>query len=80
MKNRVEFFSSKNGRDFCGISKIDLVDGDVFGDGEDVRPLDLRIVKVVEIVDDRHIVAIRDQFFNQMRADEPGPTGDQNSH
>src|ERR1700730_11768055 len=50
MKNRAELFLTENIRDFFAITKIDIVNGDVFGDRRNVRAFDLRIVKIVEIV------------------------------
>ena len=52
----------------------------VLRDCGDVRPLDLRIVKLVKIIEDRHLMPSSEQFLGKMRADEPGAACHQNSH
>ena len=46
----------------------------------DIGLLDLWVVKVVKIVENRNGVAGRKQLFDEMRADEPRTTRDKNSH
>ncbi len=60
MENRVEFFFSKHIRDLFAIPKIDIVQTNVFRDRGNVRALDLRIVKIVEVVEDRDVVTVRE--------------------
>jgi hypothetical protein len=60
MRDGIEFFSVKKQIHRCGISQIDSVYRDFPGDALNIRPLDLRIVKVVEVVENRDIVAGRE--------------------
>jgi hypothetical protein len=46
----------------------------------DVRALDGRVVKVVEVVEDRDFVAEREAFLDKMRADETSAAGHENLH
>jgi hypothetical protein len=57
-----------------------MVNTHVFGETGDISPLDLRIVEIVEVIEDGHPVSRREQSFNEMGADETSPTCDQNSH
>ena len=57
-----------------------MVNDHVFGETGDICLLDLRIVKIVEIIEDRHGVSRREQPFNEMGTDETSPSCDQNSH
>ena len=48
--------------------------------GFDVETLERRVVVVVEVVEDRDLVAPLTQRDDQVRADETGPAGDQDVH
>jgi hypothetical protein len=47
--------------------------------GCQVADLDLHIVEVVEVVEGHDLVPLAQQRFAQMRPDEPGAAGDQNT-
>jgi hypothetical protein len=57
-----------------------MMDFDVVRNASDVLPLNLRIIKIVEIVEDGHFVTGGKQLFGKMRSDKTGATGDENSH
>jgi hypothetical protein len=57
-----------------------MVNGHIFGETGDICLLDLRIVEIVEVIEDHHGVSCREQSFNEMGADETGPACDQDSH
>src|SRR5437762_13774843 len=52
----------------------------IFGETGDICVLDLRIVKIVEVIQDGHFAPGREQFFDQVRADETRAASDKNSH
>ena len=52
----------------------------IFGDGSDVRALDLRIVEIIKVIKDGDVMTAREEFFDKVRADESGAAGDENSH
>jgi hypothetical protein len=62
------------------VSKIDMVNGHIFGEAGNVCLLDSPIVKIVEIIEDYDCVSGRQQVFDEMGADETGTACDQNSH
>ena len=57
-----------------------MVNDHVFGETGDICLLDLRIVKIVEVIQDGHFAPGREQFFDQVRADETRAASDKNSH
>jgi hypothetical protein len=57
-----------------------MVNGHVFGETANVRPLDLRIVKIIEVIEDDDRVSCREQVFSEMGADETSSACDQDSH
>jgi hypothetical protein len=54
--------------------------GHIFGETGDICLLDLRIVKIVEVIQDDDGVSCREQAFNEMGANETGTACDQDSH
>jgi hypothetical protein len=60
MGDRIEFLALKKKIYRGTVAQIDAMDRKVTGDGLDVRPFNLRIVKVVEVVEDRDFVAGRE--------------------
>ena len=58
MKDGVELFVSEDLRDLIGSAKIDIVHRDLLCDRRNIRALDLRIVKIVKIVEDRDTVSV----------------------
>ena len=57
MRDHIEFFSPEYLRDFLAVAKIDIVHCDIFRDRGNIRALDLRIVKIVEIIEDRDVMS-----------------------
>src|SRR5215470_15709551 len=80
MHDRVQFFVVKNTSHRVALAKIDVANGYVFCKTSNVRLLDLRIVKIVEVIQDDHLMARQEQLLNKMRADEARATRDQDSH
>jgi hypothetical protein len=73
MHNRIHFFAAKHCSDRVALSKIDLANGYVFCKASNIRVLDLRIVKIIEIVQDDDFVPHSEQLLGKMRPDEAGP-------
>jgi hypothetical protein len=80
MHDGVYFFAAKHGSHRVVLSKIDVANGYVFCKTSNVRVLDLRIVKIIEIVHDDDFMPTSEQFLNQMRPDKAGTACDQDSH
>ena len=80
MHDGVYFFAAKHGSHLVVLSKIDVANGYVFCKTSNVRVLDLRIVKIIEIVHDDDFMPTSEQFLNQMRPDKAGTACDQDSH
>ena len=57
-----------------------MVNGHIFGESGDICLLDLRIVEIVEVIEDHDGVSYREQSFNEMGADKTGSACDQDSH
>jgi hypothetical protein len=76
----VYFFAAKHSSHRVALSKIDVANGYVFCDISNVRVLDLRIVKIIEIVQDDDFMPDSKQLLNQMRPDKSGAACDQDSH
>ena len=58
VRDRVEFLLSKQTRDLAGVAKIDIVHRDVFHHHSNVSVFDLRIVKIIEVVEDRDVMSV----------------------
>src|SRR5436309_12785767 len=56
------------------------MNGHIFGETGDVCLLDLRIVEIVEVIEDHDGVSCLEQVFDEMGADKTGSACDQNSH
>ena len=76
----VYFFAAKHGSHRVVLSKIDMANGYIFCETSNVRMLDLRIVKIIEIVHDDDFMPASEQLLNQMRPDKAGTACDQDSH
>ena len=57
-----------------------MVNGYVLDETGNVRVLDLRIVKIVEVIEDDHIMAGREQLLDKMRSNKTRAACHQNSH
>jgi hypothetical protein len=57
-----------------------MVNRHIFGDCGNVCVLDLRIVKIVEVIENGDVVPAREEFFDEMGADKTSATRDEYSH
>ncbi len=48
--------------------------------GDDVCPLNFRIVKIVEVIQDRNLMAGGEEFLDEMRPDKSGAARHENFH
>src|SRR5436305_5472372 len=80
MNDRVHFLAAKHGSHGVVVSKIDVTNGYIFRQPGNVRVLDLRIVRIIKVVQDDDFMPSREQLLSKMRSDETGATCDQNSH
>jgi hypothetical protein len=78
--DRVYFFAVKDSSHQVALAKIDAANAYVFSETGNVRVLNLRIVKIIEIIQDHDFMPSSEQLLNQMRADETCAACDQNSH
>jgi hypothetical protein len=80
MHDGVHFFAAKDTSHRVVLAKIDVANGYVFCETGNIRVLDLRIVKIIEIVQDYDYMPDSEQLLNQMRPDKAGAACDQDSH
>ena len=66
VSDRIEFFPMKQATHRAAVAQIDLMQRDVIHDSSNVCALDLRIVEVVEVIEDRDFVAQREQLLGKM--------------
>jgi hypothetical protein len=76
----VNFFAIKRGSDRVALSKIDVTNGYVSCESSNVRMLNLRIVKIIEIVKNDDLMSYSQQLLDKMRPDKAGTACDQDSH
>src|SRR5215467_13559324 len=72
VRDRVYFFAAKHTSHRVALSKIDVVNGYLFCETGNVRVLDLRIVEIIEIVQDNDFVPDGEQLLGKMRPDKAG--------
>ena len=65
MNDHVDFFATKHSSHRVVLPKIDVANGYVFCETSNVRVLDLRIVKIIEIVKDDDFMPDTEQLLNQ---------------
>jgi hypothetical protein len=80
MRDHVEFFPMKERSQCSIVAQVNLVKGDLILDRSDICALDLRIVKIVEVVENGNVVPSGQDFFGEMRTDKTRPSRNQNSH
>src|SRR4030095_911834 len=80
MHDRLKFFAMKHVPHRRAVAKIDMVNRQVFSNGSNVRVLDLRIVKIIEVVEDGDFVASRQELLDKMRPNKTSAARDENSH
>jgi hypothetical protein len=80
MNDGVCFLAAKDGSHRVVLSKIDVANGYVFCETSNVRMLDLRIVKIIEIVQDNDFMPDGEQLFDKMRSDKAGAARYEDSH
>src|SRR6476660_339952 len=80
MNDRVDLFAMKNFSDPAGVTQVGMMDGDLVANPGNVVMLDLGIVKVVEVVQNRDFMSFTQQLLDQMRANESSAAGNENLH
>src|SRR6185369_4127132 len=80
MNDHIDFFATKHSSHRVVLSKIDVANGYVFCETSNVHLLDLRIVKIIEIVEDDDVMIGSEQLFNQVRPDKASTACHQDSH
>ena len=80
MDDGVDFLAMKNIAYRARVAQIGVIHRYFVRDGGDVSAFYLRIIKVVEVVQDRDLVPAVEQLLDKVRADESGATRDENSH
>src|SRR4029453_13130821 len=76
MHDRLKFFAMKHVPHRRAVPKIDMVNRQVFSNGSNVRVLDLRIVKIIEVVEDGDFGASRQGLLEKMRPNKTSPPCD----
>src|ERR1041385_4508801 len=72
VRDRVHFSAAKHTSHRVAVAKIDLTNAYLFCETGYVRVLDLRIVEVIEIVEDEDFMPGGEQLLGKMRPDETG--------
>jgi hypothetical protein len=80
MHDRVHFFAAKHSSHRVALSKIDVTNVYVFCKTSNIRVLDLRIVKIIEIVQDDDFMTHGEQLLGKMRPDKASTACDYDSH
>src|SRR5205814_8080912 len=76
----VYFFAAKQSSQRVVLSKIDVANSYVFCETSNVRVLDLRIVKIIEIVQDDDFMPDSEQLLGKIRPDKAGAACHHDSH
>lgn len=76
MEDLVEAVPGKKRVDQRRIADVSFDQRDALTDGGDIAMLDGWVVEVVEVIDHDDIVALRQEGFAEVRADEAGAAGD----
>src|ERR1700674_5828195 len=79
VRDGVEFLPMKQQVDRAAVAKVHPMNRDVSRDPGHVRALDLGVVKVVEIVEDRDFMAGYKQLPDESLTNEPRAASNQNS-
>ncbi len=80
MNDRVRPLVFENRSKPVRVTDIELVDADAVLNRCQVTMFDGRVIKVVEIVNDRHRLTACHQPLHHVRSNEPGPACHQHSH
>src|SRR6266487_383950 len=80
VRNCINFLAVKQVSHRRAVPKIDVAHDHVLGKTSNIRVLNLWIVKIIEIVEDDHVVPVRQELLDKMRPDETGAACDQDSH
>src|SRR5262245_60606981 len=76
----IDFVTMKNLGHCTRGAQVALMDRDLVRYGSDVPMFDFRIVKIVEVIQDRNLMASREEFLDKMRPDESGAARHENFH
>src|SRR5215211_6684376 len=80
MRDDIESLAVKQLADSSGVSEVELMDPDVLDDGRQIVSLRLRIIKIVEVIENCDFVTGSQQFLNKVRTNKPRSARDQSSH
>jgi hypothetical protein len=80
MKDGVELLPLHRAKHGVAIANVDLVNRNVRLKAGDIRTLDCRIVKVVEVIDHFDRMAKGEAPFDQVRSDKSSSARDENLH
>src|SRR3954471_5819626 len=80
MRNEIKLFPMKEIFDAIRIPQIELMDPDFVRDGGKVGPLDSRVVKIVEVIEDRDFMTVGEESLDKMRTDKARAAGNQGPH
>src|SRR5262249_50261413 len=78
--DHIYFLAAKHHSHRIVLAQVDVANGYVFCEISNVRVLDPRIVKIIEIVEDHDFMPNSQQLLYKMRPDKTGAACDQNSH
>src|SRR5437773_10520910 len=80
VRDRVHFFAAKHTSHGFAVAKIGAANSYVGGETGNIRMLDTRIVKIVEVIQDDDFMPDSKQVLDKMRADKASTACDQDSH
>src|SRR4030095_9306628 len=80
MRNRLKFLAMKQISHRRAVAKIDVVHGHVIGNTCNVCVFYLRIIKIIEVVEDGDLMSGREQLLDKMRPNETGAACNEDSH
>ena len=80
MHDHFDFLAAKHCSHCVVLSKVDVANGYVFCETSDVRVLDLRVIEIIEIIQDDDFMPHIEQLPGNMRPDKAGTACDQDSH
>src|SRR5918996_3227079 len=80
MGDRFKFGALRHIVHLGAVPEIDMVNGCVLGETGNVCVLNLRIVKIIKVIENGDFMSGREQLLDKMRPNETSATGHENSH
>jgi hypothetical protein len=80
MRDRVNFFAVKQIFYRFAVAKIDVVNRHVASETGNIRTLDLRVIEVVEVVENDDLMPGGQQLLDKMRANKSSTACHEDSH